>query len=164
MRAGAALLGALLVAGGCADPGARTSANRMVVTTDTADPELLAPGIILRHGPATPEAVAGPVRAPVVEGDRGQLSIYDGYFILAACATPIRVTATRGDTITVRVVSEPDTARAGPCQERPKPIGYAMLVGQFEPDRYTVRLIHEGDGARPTPLDTVYDNITIQPK
>lgn len=161
--AGAALLLFLAALGtGCSE--ARAPGQSFLVTTDTVDPALLAPGIVLRKGPATPEAIAGPVYPPIVAGDRGQLSIYEGYFLRAPCSTPIAVDASRGDTITVRIRSRPDTAAPDPCPEAPKPIGYAMLVGQFEPGTYAVRLIHEGDHARPSPLDTVYDNITVEPK
>jgi len=168
VRAGGAGLGAALLlvlaalATGCSD--ARGPGQSLLVTTDTVDPALLAPGIVLRRGPATPEAIAGPVYPPIVKGDRGQVSIYEGYFLQAPCSSPIAAEAFRGDTITVRVRSLPDTLAPDPCPEAPKPIGYAMLVGQFEPGTYAVRLIHEGDHARPSPLDTVYPNITVEPK
>ncbi len=165
MRPSAVLAVAVLaaLAAGCGPDTAADREDSFQVTADTIDPELLAPGTILRQGPATPEAMAGPVRPPVLAGAKGQISISQGYFVRAPCATSISVRASRGDTITVRVTSRPDTTAPDPCPETPKPIGYAMLVGQFEPGSYAVRLIHEGDGARPAPLDTVYENITVEP-
>lgn len=168
MRPTGALLGAVLLLGGiagCGDPDVPSAFNDSVrVSADTTDPALLAPGIIFRKGPADPQVAAGPVYPPVVTGEPEVLSIYDGYFLRAPCSTPLSVEASRGDTITVRLRSRPDTTAPDPCQDSPKPIGYAMLVGPIEPGTYAVRLIHEGDRARPSPLDTVYENITIDAK
>lgn len=136
-----------------------------VITADTVDRGGTKPGTILRWGPATPEAIEGPVYPPVVAGDRGQVSIYEGYFVSQPCYRPLRADADlQADTIVVRVIADPDTARAGPCEEAEKPLGYAMLVGQFDPGSYAVRLIHEGDTARDAPLDTVYADIAIEPR
>ncbi len=128
------------------------------------DPEPEKPGTVFRHGPATPEEIARPLHPPTVEGGEGQVSIYDGYFVREPCALPLRIFASGGDTILVRLVSEPDTAGTGDCQEAEQPTGYAVLVGQFEPDEYAVRIVHEGDRSRPAPLDTVYENITVTPR
>lgn len=152
----------LTLAAGCAPEGPGPNTEAFEVSADTVDPALIAPGVILRRGPATPEAVEGPVYPPVVTGDAGQLSIYEGFFLRAPCSTALAVEASRGDTITVRVWSAPDTTAPTPCPDGPKAVGYAMLVGQFDPGTYAVRLIHDGDGARPAPLDTVYDNITVE--
>ena len=162
-RPGAGLWIVLLLglAAGC-DAGA-DAGDRFTVTADTVD-LAMTPGVIFRHGPATPEAIAAPVTPPVVRGGEGRLSIYDGFFIRAPCSTPLQVQARRGDTVTVRVWSEPDTTAADPCPEEPKPVGYSMLVGPFDPGTYTVRVSHEGDGARPVLLDTVYEDITVDPK
>jgi hypothetical protein len=121
------------------------------------------PGTILRRGPATPEEVADPSPTPTVEGDVGQVSIYDGFFVTAPCASPPRVDASRQrDTIHVRVISDaPDTPADSSCSESDRAWGYAALVGEFEEGRYEVRVSHEGDRARPS-LDTVFTGITIE--
>lgn len=128
------------------------------------DPEPEKPGTVFRQGPATPEEIARPLHPPIVEGGEGQVSIYDGYFVRGPCATPLQVDANRGDTILVRLMSKPDSARADNCQEEEQPTGYAVLVGQFEPAEYAVRVVHEGDRSRPAPLDTVYENIIVTPR
>ncbi|MDX1579070.1 MAG: hypothetical protein R3266_11320 [Gemmatimonadota bacterium] len=153
----------LALGAACQDPPRDASMATTVVTTDTVDPALQKPGTVFRFGPATEDVLTGPVEPPVVEGDSGQVSIYEGFFVQAPCARPLRAGAdTSGDTIIVRVVSEPDTARTGPCLEEEKALGYAMLVGRFEPGDYAVRVIHEGDLARDPPLDRVYEDIGIQ--
>lgn len=154
-----------LSAGACAPDAGGTDTSDARVSADTTDPGLEKPGTILRFGPAAPEVAAGPLAPPTVEGDEGQVSIYEGYFLRGPCSLPLRVDAShQGDTILVRVISEPDSTRLDTCEEGQRPTGYAVLVGQFEPDDYQVRVIHEGDGARPTPLDTVYENITVRPR
>lgn len=153
-----------LVVAACA-PESDGRLHGALITADTVDAALEQPGTVLRFGPATPEEIARPLYAPIVEGDHGQVSIYRGFFVREPCALPLRVDASLGvDTITLRVVSEPDTARADTCQEGEHPTGYAVLVGQFEPDVYAVRVVHEGDRSRPAPLDTVYENITVAPR
>ena len=172
-RTGArAAMGAWLLAGlACVGDGEQARAqaeNRTqeaVITADTVDRGGTKPGTILRWGPATPEAIEGPVYPPVVAGDRGQVSIYEGYFVSRPCHRPLRAEADlQADTIIVRVIADPDTARTGPCEEVEKQLGYAMLVGQFDPGTYAVRLIHEGDMAREALLDTVYAGIAIEPR
>ena len=131
------------------------------ITTDTVAADK--PGTILRFGPAEPEVAAGPFYPPVVVGDEGQISIYEGFFLVAPCSRPLRADASRAaDTIVVRLISEPAASDAD-CQDVERPTGYALLAGQFEPGDYPVRLIHQGDLARETPLDTVYEDITVEP-
>lgn len=153
----------LTLTGACAPDVGGTSTNNTVIWADSTGLEK--PGTILRFGPAAPEVASNPPSAPVVDGDKGQVSIYEGYFLREPCALPLRVDAShQGDTILVRVISAPDSLRLDTCAEGQRPTGYAVLVGQFEPDDYAVRIVHEGDRARPTPLDTVFDNITIRPR
>lgn len=160
---GAALL--LLVTAACTPDHDELAAARAAMTVDTTDHEFETPGTVFQFGPATPEEVARPLYPPVVRGDEGVVSIYEGYFVRAPCSRPLRVDASHeGDTILVRVVSESDTARIETCAEAERPTGYAVLVGQFEPAEYQVRIVHEGDRSRPTSLDTVYDDITVKPK
>lgn len=161
---GWALLAALAFGAGAAcgaPPEPAEGVGNADIRADTVDSSR--PGTILRYGPADPEVVSGPVYPPVVVGDEGQVSVYEGFFIQEPCALPLRVDASRqSDTILVRVISEPDTARVD-CRESERPAAYAVLVGQFEPGAYSVRVVHEGDRARTTPLDIVYDNIAIRP-
>lgn len=122
------------------------------------------PGTVFRYGPATAAALADPPSAPIVEGDSGQVSIHGGFFGLEPCAAPLRPVASwSGDTIRVRLVSGPDTTLEGPCTQGEQKAGYALVVGQFEPGDYAVRVIHEGDRARSPALDTVYHGIRIHP-
>lgn len=107
---------------------------------------------------------SGRPSAPIVAGDSGQISVYDGYFLLAPCSQPLRVQASQAeDTIRVRLFSSPDTAATGPCAEDVRPWEYSLLVGQFEPGEYVVHVRHEGDLARETALDTLYRGIEILP-
>ena len=153
------------IPGACGpDDGGEAALSRDVITTDTIDPDMVAPGVIFRSGPATAEAMAGPIYPPIVAGDAGQVSIHGGYFVQRPCSLPLQASSRRGDTITVRITSRPDTARAGTCPEDRKALGYALLTGQFEPGTYAVRLVHEGDLAREAGLDTVYPNITVRPR
>ena len=160
---------AALVLTGCAgEPGSEPSGDQGFSGADSAriSADTVAadkPGTIFRFGPAEPEVASGPVYPPVVVGDEGQISIYEGFFLRAPCSRPLQADASRaGDTIVVRIISRPDSAAAG-CQEAERATGYALLAGQFEPGDYPVRLIHEGDLAREAPLDTVYENITVEP-
>lgn len=155
----------MLATAACTPDADDLALNRAAIAVDTMDPGFKKPGTILRFGPATSEEIARPATSPMVRGDEGVVSIHEGYFVRGPCARPLRVDASsHGDTILVRVVSEPDTSRVGTCEERERPTGYAVLVGQFQPAEYRVRVVHEGDRARPTSLDTVYDNIIVKPK
>lgn len=155
----------MLATGACTPDGDNMALDRATLVVDTVDPDLVKPGTVLRFGPATPEEIARPHYPPVVRGDEGVVSIYEGYFVRAPCSLPLRVDASNeGDTILVRVVSEADSTRTETCEEPERPTGYAVLVGQFQPAGYRVRIVHEGDRSRPTSLDTVYDDITVKPK
>lgn len=166
MRAHAvAAIALLAISAGCDGSDRPDALDGQIIIADTIDPELIQPGTVLRVGPATEEAINRPVFPPIVRGDEGMISIYDGFFIQAPCSLPLqRAVRLSRDTITVRFISAPDTTLDGPCQEDSRPLGYSMLVGQFEPDSYAVRLMHEGDQARATPLDTVYEDIAVEPK
>lgn len=134
------------------------------LNVDTAYSDPTAPGTILRRGPATPEAIRNPPSAPTVYGAAGQVSVHNGFFVAAPCASAPRVdVGRRQDTILVRMVSQSDTVRGVACPDSARAYGYALLVGQFDPGEYSVRVTHQGDRGRP-PLDTVYDDITVQPR
>lgn len=156
---------ALIACAACGGADGRVD-DRFNITADTAvDDAANQPGTVFRHGPATPEAVQGPVYSPVVRGDEGQVSIYQGYFVRPPCADRLRVEARhRGDTIRVRIYAPRDSAAAASCNLPALAVGYSLLVGPFEPGPYDVHLTHEGDIARETPLDTVYENVTIKPR
>jgi hypothetical protein len=160
---GAALL--LLATAACTPDGEEAASSGAAIAVDATDPDLERPGTIFRSGPATPEEIARPLYPPIVRGAEGVVSIYEGYFVRAPCSRPLRVDAnSEGDTILVRVVSETDTARTDTCAQPERPTGYSVLVGEFPPADYRVRIVHEGDRSRPTRLDTVYDDITVKPK
>ncbi|MDX1675041.1 MAG: hypothetical protein R3314_09625, partial [Longimicrobiales bacterium] len=101
-------VGFLLVLGACDGLGERLRTEpggelgRDIIIADTVDAALLRPGTVLRFGPAADHVVQGPLYSPVVVGDRGQVSIYEGFFVPEPCARSLRADADReGDTITV---------------------------------------------------------------
>jgi hypothetical protein len=151
-------------AGGVAADVADRPAYAPSIDADSAifDPSL-GPGTVLRAGPANAEQVADPTSAPVVAADGPQVAIHDGFFRTAPCGGPLGANAVLlSDTIVVRVVSQPPADTAA-CEGEGEATAYALLVGQFEPGDYVVRLIHDGDRARP-PLDTVYPPVTLEPR
>ena len=156
---GVVLAAGLVLSAACGDGGPPPG---MVADTTYLE-DALTPGVILRRGPASPEEVASPAPSPVVSGDYGQISVYDGFFITAPCASAPRIDASReSGTIRVRVISEEAPADDA-CGESERAWAYAALIGEFEPGRYDVRVSHEGDLAR-SPLDTVYTDIAIEPR
>lgn len=104
----------------------------------------------------------GRSKAPIVEGDSGRISIYEGYFLKGGCHGGIGSDATAaGDTIVLTLLSTPDTSGTAPCEAEPQIMGYAVLVATLPAGEYVIRVVHEGEVAE-SPVDSVY-TVTVAP-